>query len=89
MHQELADIACERITAANTRAFADEKRIMAIPDSYNPEGSTRHVRFNTSRAHRWHTDASRSHVNWVILDSDWEAEFCRVAESHPLVRSYV
>jgi type III restriction enzyme len=25
----------------------------------------------------------------VILDSDWEAEFCRVAEAHPLVISYV
>jgi type III restriction enzyme len=23
------------------------------------------------------------------LDSDWESEFCRVAESHPQVRSYV
>jgi type III restriction enzyme len=27
-------------------------------------------------------------VNWVILDSDWEAEFCRVAESHAKVFSY-
>jgi type III restriction enzyme len=25
----------------------------------------------------------------VVLDSDWEAEFCRVAESHPQVRAYV
>jgi type III restriction enzyme len=25
----------------------------------------------------------------VILDSDWEAEFCRVAESHPNVCAYV
>jgi type III restriction enzyme len=25
----------------------------------------------------------------VILDSDWEAEFCRVAESHPQVKAYV
>ena len=24
-----------------------------------------------------------------MLDSDWEAEFCRVAESHPRVRAYV
>lgn len=23
------------------------------------------------------------------MDSDWEAEFCRAAESHPQVRSYV
>ncbi len=25
----------------------------------------------------------------MILDSDWEAEFCRVAESHPRVKAYV
>ncbi len=25
----------------------------------------------------------------MVLDSDWEAEFCRVAEGHPRVRSYV
>ena len=31
----------------------------------------------------------RCHINWVILDSDWEAEFCRVAESHPRVKAYV
>jgi type III restriction enzyme len=24
-----------------------------------------------------------------VLDSDWEAEFCRVAESHPRVKAYV
>jgi type III restriction enzyme len=28
-------------------------------------------------------------VNWVVLDSGWEAEFCRVAESHPMVKAYV
>ena len=28
-------------------------------------------------------------MNWVVLDSDWEAEFCRVAESHPRVKAYV
>jgi type III restriction enzyme len=32
---------------------------------------------------------NKSHVNWVICDSDWEAEFCRVAEAHPRVVSYV
>ena len=41
------------------------------------------------KTHRYRTDARRCHVNWVILDSDWEAEFCRVAESHPRVRAYV
>lgn len=34
-------------------------------------------------------DSRKCHINWVILDSDWEAEFCRVAESHPRVKAYV
>ncbi|EDX87044.1 hypothetical protein S7335_4751 [Synechococcus sp. PCC 7335] len=28
-------------------------------------------------------------MNWVVCDSDWEAEFCRVAEARPRVRAYV
>jgi type III restriction enzyme len=28
-------------------------------------------------------------VNWVILDSGWEEELCRVLENHPRVRGYV
>jgi type III restriction enzyme len=48
-----------------------------------------HVSFNTSKRDRWESDARRCHINWVILDSDWEAEFCRVAETHPRVKAYV
>jgi type III restriction enzyme len=89
LYQELADMACNRITAAITTAFADTRPIMAVLDAYNPVGSTSHVRFSTSRTYRWKTDPARCHVNWVVLDSGWEAEFCRVAESHPRVRAYV
>jgi len=64
--------------------------IKALLDPYNPTGSTAHVRFVTSRKERWDTSGPppKNHVNWVILDSDWEAEFCRVAESHPKVVAY-
>ena len=88
MYQELADIACERITAAITRKMMDTRPIKAVLDPYNPTGSTAHVKFNTSKLDRWETK-DRCHINWVILDSDWEAEFCRVAESHPRVKAYV
>jgi type III restriction enzyme len=47
------------------------------------------VRFNTSKTSRWETSSRHCHINWVVLDSDWEAEFCRVAESHPRVCAYV
>ena len=89
MYQELADMACNKITAAITKQFLGERPIKVLLDSYNPTGSTRNVRFNTSRPSRWETSSKSCHVNWVILDSDWEAEFCRVAESHPRVKAYV
>jgi type III restriction enzyme len=90
VYQELADIACERITAAIMASPASGSRpIKAVLDPYNPVGSTNHVNFNTSKKDRWQTDPRASHINWVVLDSDWEAEFCRVAESHPKVKAYV
>jgi type III restriction enzyme len=88
MYQELADMACNRITSGITNAFGDQRPIKALLDPYNPVGSTNYVNFNTSRKDRWETSSERCHINWVILDSDWEAEFCRVAEAHPRVRSY-
>ena len=89
LYQTLADMACERITAGITRSLIGENPIKAVLDPYNPTGSTDHVSFYTSKRDRWETAHDRSHVNWVILDSDWEAEFCRVAEGHPRVKAYV
>jgi type III restriction enzyme len=91
MYQELADMACNRITAGITQAFIGNSPIKALLDPYNPVGSTKHVRFNTSRTDRWETSGPppKCQINWVVLDSDWEAEFCRVAESHLKVVAYV
>jgi type III restriction enzyme len=88
-YKMLADMACSRIIAGINRKFVGERPIKAVLDPYNPTGSTMHVNFKTSKTDRWETDARRCHVNWVVLDSDWEAEFCRVAEAHPRVRAYV
>lgn len=84
-------MACERITAGITRALVGTKPVKAVLDPYNPVGSTLHVNFNTSKTDRWETSGPppKCHINWVILDSDWEGEFCRVAEGHPRVRAYV
>lgn len=90
MYQELADMACERIAAAILKPLLDDQRpIKAVLDAYNPIGSTAHVHFVTTKTTRWQTDPRKCHINWVILDSDWEAEFCRVVEAHPAVRAYV
>ena len=90
-YKMLADMACERITAGITRALVGSRPIKAVLDPYNPTGSTAHVNFNTSKTDRWETNGPppKCQLNWVILDSDWEAEFCRVAEVHPRVKAYV
>ena len=89
LYRELADMAAARIKAAITETLAGERPVKAILDAYNPTGSTSHVNFTTSKALRWQTAPNRSHVNWVVCDSDWEAEFCRVAEAHRRVLAYV
>jgi len=89
-YRMLADMACQRIMAGINRSEIKRDRpVFPVLDPYNPVGSTAHVNFNTSKTSRYETDARRCHVNWVILDSDWEAEFCRVAEAHPRVLAYV
>ena len=87
LYQQLADEACERITRGIVARHIGERPVTAVLDPYNPTGSTAHVQFNTSKE-TWETKA-RCHVNRVVCDSGWEAEFCRVVESHPRVRAYV
>ncbi len=89
MYQTLADTACERITKAIVSSHVGERPVKAVLDPYNSHGSTVEVNFNTSNKTLWKTDPTKCHVNWAVCDSSWEKEFCRVAESHPLVRAYV
>ena len=88
-YRELADKATERIKAAITEMLSGERPVKAILDAYNPTGSTSYVNFTTSKETRWQTDPHKCHINWVVCDKDWEAEFCRVAEAHQRVRAYV
>ena len=90
MYRALADTACDRITAAIVQKQVKEDRpVLAVIDPYNPIGSSKHISFNTSKNLRWECDSRQSHINWAILDSSWEGEFCRIAEEHPKVVSYV
>ena len=89
MYLALADMACERITRGIVARHVGERPVKAVLDPYNPAGSTSHVGFTTSRQTLWPAAATRCHVNWVVYDSDWEAQFCLVAEAHPRVRAYV
>ena len=88
MMAELADHACEKIASAVTRAELHHRPVKALLDPYNPVGTTRNVNFTTSRTQRYAT-GHRCHLNWAILDSTWEGEFCRVLDSHPQVLAWV
>ncbi|MCB1154175.1 DEAD/DEAH box helicase family protein, partial [bacterium] len=86
--RSIAAQAAERIQLAIENEMGDQNRTIAVLDPYNPKGSTRHVGFMTSKD-LYETDAARSHVNYVVTDSGWEAEFARAAEAHPRVLAYV
>ncbi len=88
MIADLADLACERISAAITRAELGRQPVKAMIDPYNPTGTTRHVNFTTSRTQRYEA-GDRCHLNWAILDSDWEGELCRILDAHPHVLAWV
>jgi type III restriction enzyme len=88
-YMEIADKAAELIHLACQRRNGSDTRMKAMLDAYNPRGSTNHVSFNTTKADLYKTGADRSHVNYVVCDSDWEAELARVVEAHPRVIAYV
>jgi len=87
-YRYLADQACDLIAGGVTHAMRDRFPVRVILDPYNPEGSTRHVNFVTSRRDRWPADPGKCHLNWIIYDQGWEAEFCRSVERHPKVLRY-
>jgi type III restriction enzyme len=92
LYQQLNDMACERINNAINRAYIQTEEsgfVLALTDPFNPAGSTNHVNFFTTKDSRWETDPRKCPVNYAILDSGWEGEFCRVVESHPKVLRYV
>ena len=88
LYLSLADMACERITRGIVERHRGEHPVKAVLDPWNPSGSTRHVRFATSKQNLWRTCPDRCHVDTVVLDSDWEGQFCLAAEAHPRVRAY-
>ena len=89
LYTQIADLAASRIASAIFQRHFGENNILVTLDSYNPFGTTHEVSFHTTKKTRYQPDARMCPINWIITDSDWEAEFCRVAESHPKVVKYV
>ncbi len=93
LYREIADMVGERVKAAISDAMRRDDSngsgsIKAMLDPYTPTGSTGFVNFTTSKTDLWQTDPGKCHVNMVVCDSGWEAEFCRVVERHPKVLAY-
>ena len=85
---DVANQASERIYNAIVNSIGDQRKVKAVLDPYNPKSSTAHVGFSTTKD-LWTTAPAKCHINYVVLDSDWVAEFARVAEQHSSVISYV
>ncbi len=59
MYQQLADMACSKITNGITAAFSDKRPIKALLEPYNPTGSTTHLRINYRTSHQIRQQADR------------------------------
>jgi len=88
LYPELKERACELIYLACQPLDPGPSEVRAVLDPYTPGGSSRFINFATSKP-LFTTRADRCHVNHVVLDSPWEAEFAQVAEAHPKVLAYV
>ncbi|MCC5967555.1 MAG: DEAD/DEAH box helicase family protein [Natronohydrobacter sp.] len=88
LYRELADEVCDIIFGALIDKPGGERILRAVLDPYNPIGSTRDVNFNTSKATRYHPRPDKSHINWIITDSDWEDKLAAAIEDHPRVAAY-
>jgi type III restriction enzyme len=87
-YRNVANQACERIYNAMANSIKDETRIKAVLDPYNPNGSTAHVGFQTTKA-IFPSSPEKCHINYVVSDSSWEELFAIAAEAHDRVLAYV
>ena len=81
-------IASSEVGSLPDPADGSHVAVLPIVSTLNPEGSTRHVDFTTSKQALIPT--TLSHVNYVVYDKDWEAGFTeRLEKMDDVVVSYV
>ncbi len=84
--QELTLAASERIYRAIVSGIPGEKRLLPLLRPYETIGSTVGVSFDTSKSVY---TTQKSPLNYVVLDSDWEARVAEALESMDEVIAYV
>ena len=85
---DLSHAAAERIHRSIMQGTSGEKRLLPILRTFDPIGSTRFVAFDTTKE-VWSTSPLKCHLNYVALDSGWEAKLAQTLESMSEVVSYV
>jgi type III restriction enzyme len=87
--KEIAHNAADKIYRSIVQSTEGEKRLKPILHPYDPEGSTRFVSFDTTRA-VYPTREDKCHVSHVVADTDsWEQKMAQSLEEMPEVHSYV
>lgn len=77
--------AADRIYRSIVRGTAGEKRLVPILRPYEPVGSTRYVDFTTTK--KVYT-TTKSHLNYLVLDSNWEAKVGQTLDAMGEVIAY-
>lgn len=88
LYREIADEVCDMIFGALIDRPGGEGVIRAVLAPYHPTGSTFGVNFNTTKSTRYSPRPGKSHLNWIITDSDWEDKLAARIEDHSKVISY-
>ena len=86
---EFAHEASGKIYHAVVRAETGEKRLKPLLHPFEPEGSTKHVDFDTIRP-VFTTCPDRCHISYVVADTNsWEQKMAQTLEDMQEVQSYV
>lgn len=80
--------AASKVYQSIVRGTAGEKKLLPILRPYEPVGTTALVGFDTTKQ-VYDTDPDKSHLNYVTLDSGFEANLAHTLEQMPEVLCYV
>jgi len=84
---ELLHDASDRVYRSIVTGTSGEKRLIPILRAFDPLGTTEHVAFDTTKA-VFTTNPDKCHLNYVPLDSNWEAKLAQSLEAMNEVISY-
>jgi type III restriction enzyme len=81
--------AAERIYRACVKGAGGKGELRPILDPYNEVGSSRYVRFQTTKTNLYATRPDKCQIDRIVVDSDWEAAGAQALEEMPEVLRYV